>query len=155
MTIHEDNRIDGVGPDVEVVSNENGGLQSKAIGYFHYVDPMFMYGYFKKYYREAAHLVTYLKGEDTIEGVVTSLCFYNPNTLIDIAKTMEYGATKGNNGKGYPKDNWRLIPVEDHINHALIHLFAAERGDTQDDHMAHFYTRLMMAYGVTYQDKEE
>lgn len=144
-------KLDGIGKDAEIVENENGGLQSKAIGYFHYVDPLFLYGYFETYHREAGYIVDYLNKEIDIETLANDLCFSKPETLLLIAKTMEYGAIKGNKGKGYPKDNWRKISEDDHINHALAHLYAAELGDTQDDHIAHFYTRIMMAYAVHYQ----
>ena len=44
--------------------------------------------------------------------------------------------------------NWRLIPQEEHINHALIHYYAAMVGDTQDEHIQHCMCRLMMAYAT-------
>lgn len=62
--------------------------------------------------------------------------------ILMIAKTMEYGIGR------YKLNNWRLIPEEDHLNHALTHLFMAEIGNTDDDHIAHFYTRIMMAYAT-------
>lgn len=41
--------------------------------------------------------------------------------------------------------NWRLIPIKDHINHALVHLFAHNAGDGCDDHLLHAATRLLFA----------
>ena len=59
--------------------------------------------------------------------------------MIAIAKVLKYGADR------YEPNNWRLIPQEDHINHALIHIIAHLMGDTQDDHIDHALCRLMMA----------
>lgn len=39
------------------------------------------------------------------------------SALHEISKTLREGAEK------YGVDNWRLIPVEDHVNHALQHLY--------------------------------
>lgn len=64
------------------------------------------------------------------------------NALISIAKVLQYGAEK------YRPNNWRLIPQEEHINHALIHYIAYLLGDTQDEHLEHCMCRLMMAYSI-------
>ena len=62
--------------------------------------------------------------------------------LLAIAKVLKEGAEK------YEPNNWRLIPEEEHINHALIHLLAAALGDTQDDHIEHALCRIMMSIAV-------
>ena len=62
--------------------------------------------------------------------------------IISIAKVLQYGASR------YKANNWRLIPQEEHINHALIHIIAHLAGDTQDDHLDHALCRLMMAYAT-------
>lgn len=41
--------------------------------------------------------------------------------------------------------NWHSIPLGDHVNHALTHLFAHLAGDVQDDHLEHASCRLLMA----------
>ena len=51
-------------------------------------------------------------------------------------------------GDKYEANNWRLIPQEEHINHALIHYYAAMVGDTQDEHIQHCMCRLMMAFAT-------
>jgi hypothetical protein len=89
-----------LGPDAEIVTNENGGRQSKV--------------------EFACHL---------LDGPA----------ILELAKVLQYGATR------YERDNWRLISQEDHINHALVHLFAYLSGDEQDDHLEHAFCRLMMA----------
>ena len=62
--------------------------------------------------------------------------------LIEIGKILQIGAEK------YTPNNWRLIPQEDHLNHALIHYIAYLAGDTQDNHLQHCMCRLMMAYAT-------
>lgn len=58
---------------------------------------------------------------------------------LEVAGVLHHGAIK------YGENNWRQIEVGDHINHALIHLYALLAGDKQDDHLAHAACRLLMA----------
>ncbi len=134
--------IDGIGKDAEIVTNNKGGKQSKAIGAFHLVDPIFMYGFFEQQYKLALPVIKYMNGEISKDNMTLDILEQVPDALIQIAKTLEEGVRK------YPMNNWRLIPEEDHLNHALIHLYAMEKGDTQDDHKGHFLTRIMMAYAT-------
>lgn len=46
--------------------------------------------------------------------------------------------------------NYTKIPVYDHINHAIQHLFAYLAGDTSDDHLGHAIVRCMFAFEVDY-----
>lgn len=62
-----------------------------------------------------------------------------PLALLDVAAILEHGARK------YGENNWRGIPVNDHLNHALVHIFAHLSGDTQDNHLGHAACRLLMA----------
>lgn len=66
--------------------------------------------------------------------------------LFEMAKILSEGANK------YGVNNWRLIPTEDHINHAISHLYAHLAGDRQDDHLGHAFCRAMFALAVS---KEE
>ena len=59
--------------------------------------------------------------------------------LLHVAGILDAGAKK------YGEENWRKIPTRDHVNHALVHLFAHLSGDTQDDHLGHACCRLQMA----------
>lgn len=133
-----------VGPDAPIVENELGGKQSKVIGAFHLIDPVFMYNIFDdKYWQIANPVIRYMDGEIDKDDMVSQLIDDKKSDIVlMIAKTMEYGIGR------YKLNNWRLVPEENHLNHALIHLFMAEIGNTDDDHIAHFYTRIMMAYAT-------
>ena len=61
--------------------------------------------------------------------------------LFALGRVLHEGAEK------YGIDNWRKITPEDHINHALIHIYAWLGGDTQDEHLSHAFARIMMALG--------
>lgn len=134
--------IDGISPDAEIVTNKNGGKQSRAIGAFHLVDPNFLYGFFEHQYQLANPLIKYMSSDISKDEMVQRVLNQIPDALIQIAKVLEYGASR------YKPNNWRLIPEEDHMNHALIHLYALEKEDKQDDHLGHFLTRLMMVYAT-------
>ena len=55
-----------------------------------------------------------------------------------VAAVLAEGAVK------YGVDNWRKIAAEDHLNHAMMHIFGHISGDTQDDHAEHAATRILM-----------
>ena len=146
--------IDGVGKDAEIVTNEQGGKQSKTPMALHLVDPQFLKDWvgflnFDEYglnniptailqiamFMETLDKTNIFRAITTIENDLTK-------ALVRIAKVLQYGADR------YEANNWRLIPQESHINHALIHLIAHLMGDTQDDHLDHALCRLMMAYAT-------
>ena len=62
-----------------------------------------------------------------------------PVALLKVAEVLAIGA------KRYAPNNWRKIPVEDHLNHMLVHAFAMLAGDESDDHVGHMACRAMMA----------
>lgn len=65
-----------------------------------------------------------------------------PVAMFELAKIMEYGARR------YAPNNWRKIPIDDHVNHGLSHLFAYLAGDRQDDHLGHALARMAMAVEI-------
>jgi len=65
--------------------------------------------------------------------------------MFEMAKVLDHGAKK------YGANNWRLIPVEDHINHLLMHAYAYLAGDRTDDHLSHALCRATFALGVSLQ----
>jgi hypothetical protein len=59
--------------------------------------------------------------------------------ILRLAEVVGFGAAK------YAENNWRKIPYEDHINHALEHLFLLMNDDKSDDHLGHALCRLAFA----------
>lgn len=62
-----------------------------------------------------------------------------PEGLAQVARVLHHGYIK------YGKDNWRLIETDEHLNHALNHIYLHLAGNVSEDHLAHATTRLMMA----------
>ena len=68
------------------------------------------------------------------------------HALFVLGRILDYGARK------YGANNWRRIPVEDHINAAVMHFYAYLAGDRQDDHLGHALARATFALGVALAD---
>jgi hypothetical protein len=150
--------IDGVGKDVEIVVNEKGGKQSKSPMAMHLVDPQFLNDWFNhpcqtEVNNDVIFSITNFMQSGNRISLIDAIysCYielnggdgrYEDKALVVIAKVLEYGA------KRYEPNNWRLIPQEEHINHALIHYIAHKLGDLQDEHLEHCMCRLMMAYAT-------
>lgn len=60
------------------------------------------------------------------------------------AEVAAYGANKYN--ETFSQRNYTKISTEEHINHAIQHLYAYLAGDTTDDHLGHAIVRAMFAY---------
>lgn len=158
--------IDGVGADAEIVTNANGGKQSKSPMAMHLIDPKFLREYcvdkactFEyvdegkgtcvdeedsfEYdcYKAMAYIAEYMeKGvEFLLDCAFEQIGGIGIESIIKVAEVLQYGVGR------YEPNNWRLIPREEHLNHALIHIVAMIAGDTQDDHRGHALCRLMMA----------
>jgi hypothetical protein len=69
--------------------------------------------------------------------------------VLAVAEVLSAGAEK------YGPDNWRLIPVRDHVNHALTHLLAFVAGDRSDDHLSHAACRVLFALDLERLPKPE
>jgi hypothetical protein len=65
-----------------------------------------------------------------------------PKTLIRMGEILDSGAVK------YGEHNWKNIPTQDHINHALVHIYGFLDGNTDDDHLGHALTRVMFALSM-------
>lgn len=148
--------IEGVGKDAEVITNAQGGKQSKSPAALHLVDPSFLNTLaYPMFIKDATaihpasnsilNITKYMTGEEACSDVyflyqaLYRLEEDKIQALLTIGKVLQYGAER------YAPNNWRLIPREEHLNHALIHLVALLAGDTQDDHKEHAMCRLMMA----------
>ena len=156
--------IEGVGRDAEIVVNDKGGKQSKSPMALHLVDAHFLHSWAV----DALKTLEYTDSNDCVcvgnperyalYLAINNIALYmidcnhqyldaamieleddNIRQLTRIAQVLQYGAER------YQPNNWRLIPQEEHINHALIHIIAELAGDTQDDHIDHALCRLMMA----------
>lgn len=67
----------------------------------------------------------------------------DPKALFAVAKVLKDGHDK------YGSDqNWRVIPIRDHLNHLLAHTYAYLAGDRQDDHLSHAVCRALFALAV-------
>jgi hypothetical protein len=62
-----------------------------------------------------------------------------PDALSQVARIMYNGSMK------YSDDNWKKIPCNDHLNHAVHHVFLHLAGNRMEDHLAHAATRMLMA----------
>ncbi|QKQ76356.1 dATP/dGTP diphosphohydrolase domain-containing protein [Nostoc sp. TCL240-02] len=62
-----------------------------------------------------------------------------PLALLEVAKVLKGGADK------YGDNNWRSIPSNEHLNHALIHLLAYFAGDISEPNLEHAATRILFA----------
>lgn len=56
-----------------------------------------------------------------------------------VASILAYGAEK------YGVNNWQLIDTQDHINHALAHLYNFLDGDRDEEHLGHAACRVLFA----------
>lgn len=72
-----------------------------------------------------------------------------PRFIFDVAAVLDAGAIK------YGEWNWIGIPSEQHINHALIHIFAWLHGDCSEHHLAHAACRLLFAGEMEKREAEE
>ena len=164
-------KIAGVGQDAEIVTNKNGGKQSKSPMAMHLIDPQFLEEWAENNAQELEHIdghnnivveeielydcykaiqcIAEYMQDDADIFLISAIDYIEPDTLTaitKIAKVLQVGADR------YEPNNWRLIPEEEHLNHALIHIIAHIAGDTQDEHLNHALCRLMMAYAT---DKSE
>lgn len=144
--------FEGMGTDAEIVTNEKGGKQSKSPAALHLLDPVFLECMCKREILSKegepcniiiaiSDIARAMKYNDKV-FFFTAIEALQPKLqdfIMMIGKTLQYGATR------YAPNNWRLIPQEEHVNHALLHLLALYSGDKQDDHLSHALTRLMMA----------
>lgn len=68
----------------------------------------------------------------------------DPEAALVLAQVLHEGAEVYGEGQ----DNWRRIPVNDHLNHAVAHVYRHLGGDTSEDHLGHAFCRLMFAVAM-------
>jgi len=62
--------------------------------------------------------------------------------MFAMTEVLAQGAAK------YGQNNWRGIPIEDHLNHLVMHAYAYLAGDRTDNHLSHICCRAIFAQGV-------
>ena len=62
-----------------------------------------------------------------------------PESILRVSAVLAEGAKK------YGANNWKLIDTNDHINHALTHLFRHLSGDRTEPHLSHAVCRCLFA----------
>lgn len=72
-----------------------------------------------------------------------------PVTLRLLAQCLGFGARK------YGKDNWRNIPQEDNLSHALNHINEWRAGDRSEPHLVNAMARLCFALTQAVESKEQ
>lgn len=75
------------------------------------------------------------KQSDTPYG----LRYVPPLAILEVSKVLKLGADK------YGARNWVNIEIEDHLNHALQHIYAYLAGDRSDNHLANLSCRSLFA----------
>jgi tagatose-1,6-bisphosphate aldolase non-catalytic subunit AgaZ/GatZ len=66
-----------------------------------------------------------------------------PQAMFSMARVLAEGEHK------YGPNNWKKIPVRQHLNHAIAHCFAYLAGDITDSHLSHAITRIAFAIELT------
>lgn len=147
---------ESIGPDAGIEVNENGGKQSATVTAMHLIDPEFLLNFANSHINSSlrfafAYISNFMVtgNKNMLFTAITTINAFNSldptfniGSLVTIAQVLKEGAEK------YEVNNWRLIPQEEHINHALNHLVAHCLNDVQDDHLDHAMCRLMMAYAT-------
>ncbi len=69
------------------------------------------------------------------------------SAMLAAAATAKQGADKY--GETYGNRNYLKIDKEEHLNHAINHIYNYLNGNTDEDHLAHAIVRLMFAYDMS------
>jgi len=65
--------------------------------------------------------------------------------LIPAKELAEIALILGKGAEKYGENNWQLIPTNDHLSHALSHIYAYLAGDRSDNHLGNAACRLLFA----------
>jgi len=72
--------------------------------------------------------------------------------LVDGKAMFKMCAVLHEGAEKYGANNWRLIDVDDHLNHLIMHAYAYLAGDRTDEHLSHIMCRAMFAQAVELQE---
>lgn len=73
-----------------------------------------------------------------------------PKALLEVSKVRCIAFEE----KGYADDNYKLIPLKDHLGRALTHIWAYLSGDRSNDHLSHAACRTLMALELYLEEEE-
>ena len=73
--------------------------------------------------------------------------------LVDGKAMFKMCAVLHEGAEKYGANNWRLIDVDDHLNHLIMHAYAYLAGDRSDEHLSHIMCRAMFAQAVELQEE--
>lgn len=73
-----------------------------------------------------------------------------PKALLEVGKVRYIGY----NQHKYEDDNYKKIPLTEHIGRALTHIYAYLSGDNSNDHLSHAACRILFALEMEVEDKE-
>lgn len=73
----------------------------------------------------------------------------DPYAMFELGFILEQGAKK------YGDNNWHKISRREHLNHALVHIFAELMSNEDDDHIGHALCRLMFAVATRNEARDD
>lgn len=67
------------------------------------------------------------------------------NALLEVVNVLTTGKER------YPDDKWKTQTIQQHLSHALLHIFKYFQGDKTEPHLSHAATRLLFALEIQQQ----